>query len=75
MIDESLITPWFPRTTQPARNGVYQRKFVSNVFYAKWKNGIWFCAWLTTYEAELETAISPIQTAFAWRGIYQTENA
>ena len=60
------LTGWFPATTHPKRNGLYQVHWFPEIqFWAVWKDGTWF------YEDGWAISSQQIK----WRGLAENPNA
>ncbi len=59
-------TSWFPGTTIPAHEGVYEQKFDDGVFYSRWEY-VWFHRCLTVQEADAECTLG--NQLQPWRGL------
>lgn len=68
------LTAWFPGTTKPVREGVYERRYSSfySPTYSRWKNGFWRNNCDLVEEAEKATRFSSFQDDMPWRGIRRT---
>ena len=66
------LTPWYPGTVKPVRDGIYQRK--SNradpreIYYAKFSRGRWLGGYLNLQNALVCKWGSGTQSA-PWRGV------
>jgi hypothetical protein len=64
------LTPWFPASVKPVREGVYQRDWSSRPGYALWSEGVWhWTSWVSAAEAAVESGISRATAAIRWRGL------
>lgn len=67
-------------TLAPIHNGLYQRYIANTWLWAKWENGVWYCAHGTKTAALLEKSRSHYQhtpaTAYpSWRGLAKKPDA
>jgi hypothetical protein len=64
-----MKTPWFPGTTAPARDGVYERAHFSwGICYSLFSKGRWKSPALTPLEAARQD-IDSIRQRDPWRGL------
>jgi hypothetical protein len=73
-MSKQKLTPWFPASVKPARDGVYLTRktgFSHDGVYRKWKNGMWHFNSDSVDVAAKETQQSPaiVQTDRQWRGL------
>jgi hypothetical protein len=65
---KAKLTPWFPGTTRPAREGVYQR--IDGEAYALWDGRYWRCFTNHPATAVHQQKISHVQLDdWRWRGL------
>ena len=76
------MTPWFPGTVPPARDGVYELYPVPGIVcnYAKFQRGRWFSASRTPAEAMYEPIESCLKRSaerktavWQWRGFTEKQ--
>ena len=67
-MNELKLTPWFPRGTKPARDGVYEVVFFVTPGYAHYRSGEnW--SWLCETPQEAATALPAGTEKPQWRGL------
>ena len=71
------MTPWFPGTVRPARDGVYEL-FGKLKQYAKYANGKWYLSQESVNVASAETRESGVQRyrlsdCWQWRGFTEPQ--
>lgn len=68
-------TPWFDGTTQPARDGVYERDHIAwGRCYSLFSNGRWYFPDSTPAEAAVQRYESRCQQE-PWRGLAEDPDA
>lgn len=60
---------WFNGANVPWEPGVYEREFLSGVYYAEWTGRQWLCSRNTLAKAVREREVSEHQTNRRWRGL------
>jgi hypothetical protein len=79
---EEDMTPWFPGSVAPEREGVYERRYYGDdedVNNARFDVGFWYCGRVSIEGALTERDRSLYQTNlddgyFEWRGLAQNPN-
>jgi hypothetical protein len=69
-VNEQDLTPWFPGSVEPVREGVYQRQFGStdNLGYCFWDGTHWHFRALTPIGA-MNTSLVSTFHRLPWRGL------
>jgi hypothetical protein len=62
------LSPWIDGSVKPVRIGVYQRRLMSGVVYARWDGERWRQFSESRRLAERTTGISGEQAYWSWRG-------
>ncbi len=65
----SKYTKWYPASTLPARDGVYQVKKSNGVFYRKFEGGWWHYGHMMAEDAAHEDEAAPLWMIKPWRGL------
>lgn len=70
-MSEKKLTPWFPSTTPPVREGVYQRDLSGIPWYAYWDGKRWFQAAGTIEGAMVNKRYNRKSSLYnlCWRGL------
>ena len=66
------LTPWYPGTVKPVRDGVYERKFPlkNSVGFTRFANGRWYLSWDTLDRAlRDDESVEGIWQDIKWRGV------
>lgn len=64
------LTPWYPGTTKPVRDGVYERcSTVYDLIYARWEYGQWWSNCVLLEHAAIVQTPSWFQDDMGWRGL------
>ena len=62
------LTGWFPGTTQPLYEGVYQRLLGAKVVYARFWRGQW-CVGFERLDLATNITFSSVNPQLPWRGL------
>ena len=62
------LTPWFPGSRKPAREGVYIRDMPGGALYAMWDGAYWLAA-STTLAVAAQSRLMSINQRRRWRGL------
>ena len=65
--EQPKLTPWFPASVKPAREGVYQCNYDGSAIFRLFLRGDWYCYGHTAEEAARTRVRS--DNAAKWRGL------